>query len=240
MLSRLRRLTSQCCIQPNPHSARFVFGHVRLFALVCLLGLVLVQMPCVWRYIICMIIVFHFHIHGCLGHTKSALPSDWGLAHLLRFPLVAFSRSIAMSLCFLAAEGGPGKEVLKGRQSWWRICFPCCIRSGLTLIVSLFECHDFEVAPVGPTGWRWPWSSVAAWFLLAAALDRWATVATIRNFILGSYRPELAGQFQMLCEKACQDLFFAAPCMFASYQYTRVEQKVHERGFLCVSLWVCN
>ena len=22
--------------------------------------------------------------------------------------------------------------------------------------------------------------------------------------------------------------------------YMRVEQKVHERGFLCVSLWVCN
>ena len=24
------------------------------------------------------------------------------------------------------------------------------------------------------------------------------------------------------------------------YTYMRVEQKVHERGFLCVSLWVCN
>ena len=24
------------------------------------------------------------------------------------------------------------------------------------------------------------------------------------------------------------------------YLYMRVEQKVHERGFLCVSLWVCN
>ena len=24
------------------------------------------------------------------------------------------------------------------------------------------------------------------------------------------------------------------------YIYMRVEQKVHERGFLCVSLWVCN
>ena len=24
------------------------------------------------------------------------------------------------------------------------------------------------------------------------------------------------------------------------YVYMRVEQKVHERGFLCVSLWVCN
>ena len=23
-------------------------------------------------------------------------------------------------------------------------------------------------------------------------------------------------------------------------KYMRVEQKVHERGFLCVSLWVCN
>ena len=24
------------------------------------------------------------------------------------------------------------------------------------------------------------------------------------------------------------------------FTYMRVEQKVHERGFLCVSLWVCN
>ena len=24
------------------------------------------------------------------------------------------------------------------------------------------------------------------------------------------------------------------------YIYMRVEQKVHERGFLCVGLWVCN
>ena len=24
------------------------------------------------------------------------------------------------------------------------------------------------------------------------------------------------------------------------HMYMRVEQKVHERGFLCVSLWVCN
>lgn len=155
MLSRLRRLTSQCCIQPNPHSARFVFGHVRLFALVCLLGLVLVQMPCVWRYIICMIIVFHFHIHGCLGHTKSALPSDWGLAHLLRFPLVAFSRSIAMSLCFLAAEGGPGKEVWKGRQSWWRICIPCCILVWLDL-----DSFAFWVS------WFWSCTSRSNWLTL--------------------------------------------------------------------------
>ena len=35
-------------------------------------------------------------------------------------------------------------------------------------------------------------------------------------------------------------------CMYSAYHIhnvyciLRVEQKVHERGFLCVSLWVCN
>ena len=28
--------------------------------------------------------------------------------------------------------------------------------------------------------------------------------------------------------------------MILNVSYMRVEQKVHERGFLCVSLWVCN
>ena len=32
----------------------------------------------------------------------------------------------------------------------------------------------------------------------------------------------------------------AALTLFYIYIYMRVEQKVHERGFLCVSLWVCN
>ena len=27
---------------------------------------------------------------------------------------------------------------------------------------------------------------------------------------------------------------------YDAYIHMRVEQKVHERGFLCVSLWVCN
>ena len=53
-------------------------------------------------------------------------------------------------------------------------------------------------------------------------------------------------------QKACQlimllqvvDIFmFWVLRRFVLYQlfvYMRVEQKVHERGFLCVSLWVCN
>lgn len=133
---------------------------------------------------------------------------------------------------FLQLKEAPGRKSGKVDNPGEEFVSHAAFWSGLTLIVSLFECHDFEVAPVGPTGWRWPWSSVAAWFLLAAAF-RWATVATIRNFILGSYRPELAGQFQMLCGKACQDLLSSSlhVCLISVYTWSHFD-------FACYGIYI--